>query len=69
MTDGPDPTEDAAGAESPRRGPRVIDVLLMALLPLFLFLIDLEATHRAGHPRHRLARLRAYLARGVRPRH
>lgn len=68
MTDGPDPANEASRAASPRRGPRVVDVLLMAILPLLIFMIDLEAVHRAGHPRHRLARLRAYLARGIRPR-
>ena len=68
MIDGPDSTGDPLRGDSPRRGPRVVDVLLMALLPLFIFMIDLETVHRAGHPRHRWNRLRAYLARGIGPR-
>ena len=68
MTYGLDPADEASRRASPRRGPRVVDVVLMAILPFLIFMIDLEAVHRAGPPRHRLARLRAYLSRGIRPR-
>lgn len=53
-------------ASPPGRGPRVIELLLMLLVPVLLFLVDVESVHQAGAPRRPLARARAALARRLR---
>lgn len=52
-----DPTAQA------KRGPRVVDVLIMLSLPLLFLLIDTDPIHQAGAPRRWLRRLRARAAR------
>jgi len=53
-------------APRPARGPRIVELLLMLLVPVLLFLVDVDSVHQAGAPRGPLGRARAALARRLR---
>lgn len=67
MTNEHDSQGNHDGAEAPRRGPRLVEIALMLIVPALAFLIDLEAIHRAGAPSGPIRRLRRRLGRLLRP--
>ncbi len=68
MTNEQDSRGDHDAAAAARRGPRLVELLLMLIVPALAFLIDLEAIHRAGAPSGPIRRLRRRLGRFLRPR-
>ncbi len=48
-----------------RRGPRVVEVVLVLAVPLLALLVDLESMHCAGAPHSRIRRLQKRGRRGL----